>query len=145
MSLSKAEWDVLDAYVRRVADTLALRDWTFRLERDQPAPDDCGMQTNCIEGRRYAVIRVNCEFRADSPEEQRHHVVHELIHCHTAAAHHIIELDAKQTLGEAMGSLLERTFGRSIEYAVDGLAQAVAPMLPLIEWPKEGEETVDGA
>lgn len=140
MSLTDAEWDVLDTYVRQVADTLALRDWTFRLERDQPCPDDAGAQINCLDGRRHALLRINRDFRDEEPGEQRHQIVHEVIHCHFAAAHHTVELDVKQALGEAAGSLLDRLFSRSVEYAVDGLAQAVAPTFPLIDWPKEVSE-----
>ncbi len=111
-------------YLRVLADLLALRDWTFVVSDDQPANHNAMASTVIWYGRRRATIRLSEEFLKESEENQRHTSAHELIHCH---------LDTLERLAtrEAESGDLIRPIRLALELAVDGLADAIAPFLPL--------------
>jgi len=52
--------------------------------------------------------------------------VHELIHCHFATAH----LYADEVL-EIVSMLARRAFDLNMEMGIDGMADAIAPFMPL--------------
>jgi hypothetical protein len=107
-------------YVRKVADILRLRDW--RLDVAEDAPSDPSAIASCapVEGRKYAILRLGESFLTDGPIEQRHTIVHELLHCHLGPMIRMIE--AHDGLPPAAKL--------AMEYCVDGLADAIAPLLP---------------
>lgn len=45
-------------------------------------------------------------------------------------------MDACDQMQQQTYEVLMAGFRRNIEFAVDGLASALAPSLPLIDWPK---------
>lgn len=109
-------------YLRRLADLLALKDWRAEII-GRPAADHAIATVDLIYGRKLMQLRLSEDFLAASPEDQRHTVAHELIHCHLEAAWEI-----------AADSLPEEArpgFVRMMEYGIDGLADAIAPLLPL--------------
>lgn len=73
-----------------------------------------------------AELRVSCSFSQMPPEAKRHLLVHELIHCHFAAAH----LYADEVL-EIVSMLARRAFDLNMEMGIDGMADAIAPFMPL--------------
>ncbi len=133
--MTEDQWQSLERYVRQVADGLRLRDWTVNVERDAPENPDAGGSVRIIYGRKLAYIRVCSDFASYTPQEQRHTVIHELIHIHLEPACNIVLNDVREYLGRAADDLLWSGFKRSMEYGVDGLADAVAPLLPLWEKP----------
>ena len=111
-------------YVRDLADRLRLRDWTIYVRDDPPHDGECIASIHCVEGRKVANIRFNDPFLDDSPEDQRHTIVHELLHCHVNGAwDYAVDTFATEDA--------RRAFRRLAETAVDGLADAIAPLLPL--------------
>jgi hypothetical protein len=108
-------------YVRQLGDLLRLRDWRIQVNED--APGDSSAIASCapVEGRKYAVIRLGESFLTDTAEEQRHTITHELLHCHLGPMIRMIE--AHDGLPPAAKL--------AMEYCVDGLADAIAPLLPL--------------
>lgn len=107
---------------RLLADALALRDWNFVV-----SPEPCAPRFNArIEptfGRKLATLHVRADFLCLAPHEQRHALTHELLHCHFAPACDVArEVLPKRALG---------AFIVNLEYGVDGLADALAPLLPL--------------
>ena len=74
-----------------------------------------------VEGRKYANLRLGECFLVDAAEEQRHTIVHELLHCHLGPMTRMIEAHD----GMPPAAML------ALEYCVDGLADAIAPLLPL--------------
>lgn len=107
-------------YIRRLADLLCLRDW--RIEVYEDAPSDGGAIASCdpISGRKYAVIRLSESFLTDGKTEQRHTLTHELLHCHLGPMTRLLQA------GEVMAPSVQL----AMEYCVDGLADAIAPLLP---------------
>jgi hypothetical protein len=108
-------------YARQLGDLLALKDW--RLEIVEESPGDPTAIASCapVEGRKYAVIRLGESFLTDAPPEQRHTLTHELIHCHLGPMCRMLEAE------NAMPPAAKLT----MEYCVDGLADAIAPLLPM--------------
>lgn len=113
---------VFAAYLRALADALRLRDWTIRLS-DEPAGPGDSADVACPYGRKLATVRLGESFLDDAPEEQRHTLTHELIHCHL--------MPAWEVACEGLEPAAVAVFRRLAEYGVDGLADAVAPLMPL--------------
>ena len=118
-------------YFRRLADLLALKDWRIDVLDEPPSSADSHANVHCVYGRKWARVRLSEGFLRDTGGEQRHTACHELIHCHYAMADGIAEdgLDAKQ----------QDAFRRALEYATDGLADAIAPLMPLPSDVLDGE------
>jgi hypothetical protein len=107
-------------YVRQLADLLCLRDW--RIEVYEDAPSDSSAIASCqpVTGRKYAAIRLSESFLTDPKTDQRHTLTHELLHCHLGPMTRLLEAN------EAMPAAVQL----AMEYCVDGLADAIAPLLP---------------
>jgi len=117
-------------YIRRLGDTLALKDWTFDIVSSAPS-DNGEVSIEPIVGRKLVLIRLSEEFLESGPGEQRHSLTHELIHAHHAP---MIEI-AKQTMSDNAWS----SFKLMMEYATDGLADGIASLLPLPESERVSE------
>ncbi|MCE5200832.1 MAG: hypothetical protein ABFD54_05755 [Armatimonadota bacterium] len=126
----------LCVYIREVADKLGLRDWELILKDESPQDEDALAEIVPVEGRKRASIYLNKNFRDLSLGEQRHTIVHELLHCHLKSATDIIRLDLweSRVLSQSVYDVLIGGYRRQIEYAVDAIADAVACHFPLIEW-----------
>jgi hypothetical protein len=111
------------AYFREVADRMRLKDWTVEVAPDPPADSGALAEVVCTYGRLWATVRLGDGFLVRSPEEQRHAVVHELVHCHT-------DLAAQIAL-EAMPEAVKAVFRRLKEHETDALAEIIAPHMPL--------------
>ncbi len=110
-------------YVSEIASQLWLSDWTFVITERAPDSCDADAAIECLQGRKYARLFFSEKHLRDSEQDQRHTIVHELIHCHLALAADI----ANQCIdGDKFPP-----FRLGMEYAVDGLADAIAPLMPL--------------
>ncbi len=109
-------------YLRLLGDLLALRDWTLILSETAAAPG-YNAQIAPVRARRRAVIRMAGHFDSLSPHEQRHALVHELLHCHLATA--------QSAAGQVLSKSARAVFDLNLEMSVDALADAIAPHLPL--------------
>lgn len=132
--MRKRDRKVLAKYIRATADSLGLRDWTFELQHD-PCDDEALASVHPCEGRRVATICVCGDFRSRKRAEQRQTIVHELLHCHHAAASDIIRVDLVKQLSQSTYDVVFFGFRRQMEYMVDAVAEAIAGHFPLIEWP----------
>jgi hypothetical protein len=108
-------------YVRQLADLLRLRDWRIDVYEDAPAEPTAIASCAPVEGRKYAVIRLGESFLTDPPDDQRQTITHELLHCHLGPMVRMIEVHDG----------LPPAAKIAMEYCVDGLADAIAPLLPL--------------
>jgi hypothetical protein len=133
--MTKRDQKVLGRYIRRVADELELRDWTLTLSNN-PAPKDCYGHMTETYGRKLAVIEVCADFRNLDAEQQRHTIVHELVHCHLAPPTNMVLNDLEKELSDTTDRIFWASYKRQIEYSTDALASALAKHLPLIDWPK---------
>lgn len=114
---------ILD-HVRKVADLIGLRDWTFEV-RIGGLPDGLRAKCDCVHGRAFARITVTEEFFGLLPDEQNEALVHETIHplLHPLMVH---VLDLHEYLGRAHFETVERVFRRDLERVVDALTSTVA-------------------
>lgn len=139
--MTEAEYKVLDGYVRTIADRLGLRDWAVKVGR-HPSGEGTGADMHGVYGRKIAHIRVCAEFRQESEVDQRHYIVHELVHCHFESIRHLIEcgLPSAQALSGAAQQVLYQSFYQQLEYGVDAIAVVIASYMPPIVWevPENG-------
>jgi hypothetical protein len=133
--VNRKQKDTLGAYVRWVANELGLRDWTFELVWEPPEEENAVASVQPTEGRKVAVVKFCSDFLELKPEDQRNCVVHELIHCHHVGATDMVRLDLLKHLSQQSYEIFWGGFVRQIEYMTDGLAEAFAPHMPLIDWP----------
>jgi hypothetical protein len=108
-------------YVRRIADLMMLKDWRIEISEEPPAASDACASCDPVQGRKMATLRLSSGFLEDPPDDQRQTVVHELIHCHLGHSWRLLEANDHMSNGSKM----------ALEYAVDGLADAFAPFLPM--------------
>ncbi len=124
--MAHPKWDRQDfyPYFRDIADRLALKDWTVIVSEEPPSSGDAVASAYLWYGRRRVRIHLSEDFLKASESDQRQTSVHELVHCH---------LDTLERLAtrEAETGDLIRPIRLALEYAVDGLADAIAPLMPL--------------
>lgn len=133
-TMPRKDFRRIGRYVRTCANTLMLHDWTIVLVHEAlPADDDAHACVECTYGRKHLAITLGYNFLKQSPEEQRHIIVHELLHVHF----NDVELPLRE--GEAAWNLLGRPAAyvlfhqvrHAVERGVDGIADAVATSFPL--------------
>jgi len=108
-------------YVRQLADALALKDWVIEMSEDPP-PTGAVAAVGAILGRKRGCVYLSDNhLHRDCPDEQRDSIVHELIHLHLSSFHRSVEQFRQYSA--ANDTLME--------YAVDGLAAGISPLLPL--------------
>lgn len=108
-------------YARCLADLLALKDWLVKVNEEPPSDGADATMWLAVK-RKRAEVCLSEAFLDMTPEEQRQRIVHELIHCHLEPAW---EIAAESLPAEALPG-----FARMMEYAIDGLADGIAPHLP---------------
>lgn len=135
--MKKRDHKALTAYIRETADAVGLRDWEVRLS-DERAAEGKAASVQAVFGRKFARVLIGKDFRGESPEDQRDTIVHELIHLHLEPAADMVYRDLEKVLGRPADAVFTNGFERQLEYGIDGLAAALAPHMPLIDWPKKG-------
>lgn len=123
-------WAAVRRYIRLLADLLALQNWAIYLDRD-PSEEDNNAETIVGENRRLATMKLTRDWRHCPPEEQRHTLVHELIHLPVDRLSSVLESDLDGFLSAGEQSIARNVFRREVEAVVDALADGVAPHLPL--------------
>lgn len=138
--MTTQEITILGDYVRRIANALALRDWRFTIS-DEPCDKDAFACILATAGRKRAGINFAWNFRNLDPEEQRHTVVHELLHCHFASVNDLISIDLGRVsfLSDHEHDGVFIPFKRLMEYGIDGVADGISDLFPLIDWGVETE------
>jgi hypothetical protein len=115
--------EAFNPYLRALADLVSLRDWTVGIDHRPPDCQEGVAEVHLPYGRKIAWVRLSEEFLDSKPEEQRHTLAHELIHAHC-------EPMARMLADHLDGPFLD-AFRLQYEYAVDAIADALAPHLPL--------------
>ena len=110
-------------YIREIADRLRLRDWTIDLSDEGTDRDGVSALVCVADQRKFARLYLGDDFLDMTPDEQRHCLAHELLHCHFGWATNW----ARQRLADPEREPFERLH----EIGIDGLADAIAPLMPL--------------
>lgn len=137
--MTRRDRKALGRYLRALADSLELRDWTIVVEHE-PVTDESDDEkiladVRTTSGRKIAHVRVCPDFRDRDRQDIRHILVHELVHVHLAQLQAQSENDLADLVGKPADTVFFRSFCRNLEYAVDAIASALAKHQPLIEWP----------
>jgi hypothetical protein len=133
--VKKRDRRALADYIRTIADEMGLRDWDVQLE-PEPCGDGNAAHMRATFGRKLAKISVEKDFKtAQTPEEQRDSIVHELVHCHFESMASMVRCDLERIVGQPTDQVFFNGFERQFEYGVDAMACALAKHLPLISWP----------
>ncbi len=142
--MTPQNWKELRAYIRHLANLLGLKDWAFDLVEGEWCDDAYDAATRDIEGKQLSRIWVSKGFRALTPEEQRHAIVHELVHAHFCRVASVLDdLHVGGILSDANFRASLEALNRHIEYGVDALAHIIARDLPFIGWGKAKKEVED--
>jgi hypothetical protein len=128
--IDRSEWERARAYLADLRDRMGLRDWTVRLEHGPAEDGDCMASVRPIEGRRHATVWLSRSWADLTADAKRHALVHELLHCHHAPAADVVRLACGRTMGQPAYDVLFSAFRNAEEYAVDGLADVLAPLMP---------------
>lgn len=132
--MRKKDRKALGRYLRATGDSMELRDWTFVLEHE-PCDGEATATVTTLYGRKTAYIKVCPEFRERTPEEQRHAIAHELMHCHFDSCHQMVRNDLEKLLGKPADTAFYNAYLRQFEHGIDASSAAIAKHLPMIEWP----------
>ena len=130
--MTRARLDAIGKYFRWCADTLNLRDWMIVVSHASLAPDDDALA--CVDatyGRRHATITLSWNFAGLTREEQRHVIVHELVHLLLEPGMARLRKALPQTVGEQTAQVILESVRLDNEYAVDGITDMLAKTFPL--------------
>lgn len=140
--MRKRDRRALGRYCRGAADMLELRDWTINVsvgevhDPEHPAGWEWCATSESTPGRKRVSLRFADDIRDWDPHDLRQTVAHELIHAHFAPLCELLRVDLLPHVKRPAYEALNASATRWLEYGVDALADAVAPRLPLIAWPK---------
>lgn len=132
--MPRVQFEALKKYVGYLADEMKLADWNFQVSLE-PSGEDAWAEISITWGRKWAIIAVCKDFLKLKSNEQRHAMVHELIHCHNDGARALIRTAITEQFGQLSWGLLSNGLQREIELATDGLADVIAPHLDPPNWP----------
>ena len=123
-------------YLLYLKSALCLVDWTLLLADEPPGNADALACVEPISGRKLATIRLCSDFCSMPADRQTHSLVHELVHLHHISATDIIRIEAASEMSQSTYYVLWSVFKRQMEYCVDGLADAITPMVAPINYGK---------
>jgi hypothetical protein len=126
----KSQFQFVEKYIHDAAVRLHLSDWDISLS-EEPADEDDHAYVDFPNGSKRAVIHLGNLFWRSSACQRRHTIVHELLHLHLAPLEGQLQ-GAKRLLGEAVYTAYSESVNNSLEYAVDGIADAIAVSFPEI-------------
>lgn len=127
----------LAKYVWKVAGILDLHDWDITVGEGGLDGSDSMAECAAIYGQRRATIRFAREWPTWTGDTLRAVVAHELLHCHTADIAELVAATHTEALGKQARALADAAFDLAIEHCVDGVAVAIAKLLP---YPKFAEQ-----
>lgn len=135
--LSEASEQAVNDYIRHLADLLGLRDWSVGLSKEYwvVSDNDTAAEIRTTYGQKQGKIKICAEFPDMPSEEQRYTLTHELVHCHCDLWGMFVDNDlimkvCDGTTQEALRAIHHRI----LETTVDGIAVAIAKLLPLPPW-----------
>lgn len=125
MMRSAAVRRLIEDYVYEMAELYGLQDWEINLSEELPSSESLA-SIFPTEGRKIATLRICPEFETYTKDRQREIIVHELTHLHWGQTWNYCQ--------KAMSADQYEAFINMAEYAVDGIARAIACDFPLPHW-----------
>lgn len=124
-------------WIGDIAETL-IPGWDLNIHIGDPGdPGDLGQpaaaSVSCVWGRRIANMNVAPDIVKWRPEEQRHVIVHELIHVVFFGTKLLAERTFRDLVGSMTWDGYEPAAIKTDEDATDAMAKAIAPFFPLWE------------
>lgn len=126
----KAEFKAAKEYFVQLRGLLLLGHWRLDFSRMPPDDPDAAAHISVMETRNIATIRLGEGYYEGTPQQRRHYAVHELLHIHLARHDYAIG-DFRRVLDDASWGMVYTNVQRHLELTVDGLADVLAPLLPL--------------
>ncbi len=117
------------AYVAYLCELLEIREWRITLANDPPDNLDAAAEIKCTYGRKVASIKLCREFFSLAPDEQRHVIIHELIHVLTDGLDNVIENGVDTLIGKPAFTVLHEAWNVQLEYLTDHLAYVVEDLI----------------
>ena len=131
--MSAVERKRLLRYIRTLANTLGLHDWTINVAPDEPDEKEAYAAVSCVYGRRIANVWLAHGVEQLAPAEQRLTLVHELLHIHFDRVLSLSQQALPGLLGAAGYTVYEEALREHVEHGVDAVADALAAAFPLPE------------
>ena len=133
--LTPDDWSALGEYVAYVRDKLGLHTWSIHIEH-KACNKNHQASIAPVYGRTHAVIRLSRYWPTLSASEQKHTIIHELLHLQFVGVQSAVEhLDG--VISDDMVHLLEASHTESLEYAIDAIAYVLTELFkdppPLVE------------
>ena len=119
-------------YVRLLASRMGLGDWKITMGKALPADGPDLARIDISYGRKRAVLHLSLGVKEIARVDQRHTLVHELIHCYLEPVR-LASLNWTSQLGAKAAQMAVESVHYNVEFAVDAMATAWAPCLPLPE------------
>jgi hypothetical protein len=129
--MSQTERRRIARYIRSLANTLGLRDWTINIQSDEPDTKEAFASVSCVYGRRIAHVWLAHGFEDLDADTQRHVLLHELLHVHLDGVLALSAASLPDLLGLGAYSIYEAALRERVEHGVDAIADALASALPL--------------
>lgn len=116
-------------YIATITSYLRLTNWHIGLSH-APATEPYQATVEPTFGRCCATVALCREWDDLDPETQRQTLVHELVHLYFYPAENVLTR-AREQHGKAWVELMWTMHREQLEYGVDGMADIIAPFLPL--------------
>jgi hypothetical protein len=133
--LSEEQRVYLEHWLRRQADRLGLRDWAIRMTAHAPTNENSWAESHIQDNSEETVVAVSKDWLTQDPEEQRHSLTHELLHCHFYPVTRMAERLWSSELGRRTEAVIEMAVQITEERALDRLARALSQLLESVEVP----------
>jgi hypothetical protein len=118
--LTPDDWSNFGSYVAYVRDKLGLHTWSIHIEH-RPCSKHHQASICPVYGRTHAVLRLCRTWPDVSPKEQRHTVIHELLHLHFVSLQSTVGY-LEPIICEDVWHILSEAHTEKLEYAIDAIA-----------------------
>ena len=129
--MNQRQIHVLGGYVRFLADALRLKDVQVDVVYDGGLPDGTAAEVRPVRAR-YLVLAIGPAFCDLPPDEQRHVLVHELLHGHLEPIREVAD-SVMEELGGGARRAFRHSHDRAVDAATDEFARLLAPYLPTLD------------
>lgn len=129
------DWDAVSDWIADVQSAMRLQAWRIHLD-SAPCEDGYDATVQLHRGRWEAHLSLTRHWNRLPPSEQRHVLVHELLHLVMEPVEEAVR-GLRDVLDPITTTILEATVDNRVELAIEAISRRVAETLPLPPAPKE--------